>query len=108
MFTNAVLRRKDQADFGSLWTLSGFGDRVVYHESIGFAADAEGVEGELIVFDEADEYIYDDPKAFLAFIGERMCVCLTATSGGIDQEAAEKTILKHIGLKLFENVLFAE
>ena len=62
--------RKDQADFSSLWTLSRFEDKVVYHESMGFTA----AEGELIIFDEADEYIYNDPKAFLAFIGERMCV----------------------------------
>lgn len=97
--------RKDQADFSGLWTLSGFAkDKVAYHESMGFTAE----EGELIIFDEADEYIYNDPKAFLAFVGERMCVCLTATSGGSDQEAAENSILQHIGLKLFENVLFAE
>lgn len=96
--------RKDQTDFSSLWTLSDFEDKVVYHESMGFTAE----EGELIIFDEADEFIYNDPKAFLAFIGQRMCVCLTATSGGSDQEVAENSILKHIGLKLFENVLFTE
>ena len=95
---------KDEVDFEELWILSGFKDKVVYHANMGFSVE----EGELIIFDEADEYIYNDPKAFLGFIGECMCVCLTATTGGSGKEAAEKTILNHIGLKIFENALFSE
>jgi hypothetical protein len=92
--------KKDKDDFRDLWTLSNLEDKITYHENIDF----ELVEDELVIFDEADEYIYEDPKAFLEFISEHMCVCLTATSGGQNQEAAEKTILGHIGLKVFDLV----
>lgn len=60
----------------------------------------------MIIFDEADEFIYGDTGAFVAFVGMHYCVCLTATSGGSEQEPAEKTILSHIGFKIFANALF--
>ena len=62
-------------------------------------------EGEVIIFDEADEYIYGDTGVFVDFLGRHPCVCLTATSGGSEQEAAEKTILGHIGFKIFAYAL---
>ena len=104
VFTNAVLMNKDKVDFEALWTLSSLKEKVAYHDDIAFTAE----EGELIIFDEADEYIYDDPTAFVGFIKKHLCVCLTATSGGNDQEVAERTVLEHIGLKVFENALFSE
>lgn len=104
VFTNAVLMDKDKVDFEALWILSDLKTKVVYHEDIAFIVE----EGELVIFDEADEYIYDNPTAFVDFIKKHMCVCLTATSGGNNQEAAERAILDHIGLKVFENALFNE
>ena len=95
---------KDKVDFKELWILSGFKEEVVYHENITFTVE----EGELVIFDEADEYIYDNLKAFLDFIKKNLCVCLTTTSGGSDQEVAERIILEHIGLKIFENALLIE
>ena len=44
--------------------------------------EALPTKAELVIFDEADEYIYEDPKAFLDFIKQHFCICLTATSGG--------------------------
>ena len=51
-----------------------------------------------------DRYIYSSPQAFIDFIKFHYCICLTATSGGnCGDESAEKIILKHIGLRQFEN-----
>lgn len=104
VFINEVLMRKDKADFEDLWTLSGLQEAVVYHKDLHFEVESR----ELVIFDEADEYIYEDPKAFLDFIKQHSCICLTATSGGNAAKSAERCILNHIGFKIFESALFDE
>ena len=94
IYTNKVLMEKDQNDFKQLWTISAKSDAVVYHEDIEFDVG----EGDLVVIDEAEEYIYGNTKHFLEFVGEHRVICLTATCGGTAQDPSEKMILKHIGL----------
>ena len=97
VFTNNDLMTKDKTDFKNLWNLSNLNDQIVYHDDIMFQVNT----GELVIFDEADEYIYGDTEAFVQFLQRHACICLTATSGGNEQEQAENSILTHIGLKLF-------
>lgn len=104
VFTNPILMKKDQDDFSDLWHISKLEDKVIYHSDINFDVSAL----ELIIFDEADEYIYGDPKHFLKLISKHKCICLTATCGGSKQEAAEKSILIHLGLKVFDKVLIGK
>ena len=100
VFSNNILLAKDKQDFEKLWSVAGLTCKVEYHEDINFQMS----EQELVIFDEADEYIYSSPQAFIDFIKFHYCICLTATSGGnCGGESAEKLILKHIGLRLFEN-----
>jgi hypothetical protein len=100
VFSNNILLAKDKQDFEKLWSVAGLTCKVEYHEDINFQMS----EQELVIFDEADEYIYSSPRAFIDFIKLHYCICLTATSGGnCGGESAEKLILKHIGLRLFEN-----
>ena len=93
---------KDKEDFDDLWTLSGLQNSIIYHSNISFEYDPDS---DLIIFDEADEYIYGNPQAFTTFLSKSFCVCLTATSGGKNEEALEMSILKHIGLKIFDDIL---
>jgi hypothetical protein len=51
---------------------------VEYH----FDTEFSPCKGELILFDEVDEFIYKSPGAFKSFISNNMIVCLTATRGG--------------------------
>ena len=69
---------KDKADFEDLWLLAKYKEKVMYHSNL----DIEKGNNELIVFDEADEYIYGNTGAFLKLISESQCICLTATRGG--------------------------
>lgn len=55
VFTNAILMRKDEEDFDALWIFLGLKDAVLYHSDIAFTVE----DKELILFDEADEYIYN-------------------------------------------------
>ena len=54
IYTNKVLMEKDLNDFKQLWTISKNSDAVVYHEDIEFTVG----DGELVIIDEAEEYIY--------------------------------------------------
>jgi hypothetical protein len=99
VFSNDILLAKDKQDFEKLWNVAGLTSKIEYHAGINFQV---GVQ-ELVIFDEADEYIYGTTQAFLDFIKQHYCICLTATSGGNGSESAEKYILQRIGLRLFEN-----
>ena len=65
IFTNEVLLKKDRNDFADLWKFSGLEDVVEYHSDINFSI----LNGEIIIFDEADEYIYNNAAAFNSFVG---------------------------------------
>ena len=54
IYTNEVLMKKDMTAFDELWSLSNLKEHVVYHSNLDFP-DAEG---DLLIFDEADQYIY--------------------------------------------------
>ena len=95
IFTNQVLMEKDQADFEDFWTNTNLRDSVIYHYNLDFIVEEE----QLVIFDEADEYIYGKTQRFLDFIKSHYVICLTATCGGSHQEPTEKYILDHIGLK---------
>ena len=65
IFTNEVLLKKDRNDFVDLWKLSDLEYVVEYHSDINFSI----LDGEIIIFDEADEYIYNNAAAFDNFVG---------------------------------------
>ena len=99
VYTNQVLMEKDQADFKEFWTKTNLQEQVIYHKDIDFQVEEE----QLVIFDEADEYIYDQTQRFLDFLGTNKTICLTATCGG--SNPTEQYILEHIGLKQFENAV---
>lgn len=99
VYTNQVLMEKDQADFKEFWTKTNLQEQVIYHKDIDFQVEEE----QLVIFDEADEYIYGQTQRFLDFLGTNKTICLTATCGG--SNPTEQYILEHIGLKQFENAV---
>ena len=99
VYTNQVLMEKDQADFKEFWTKTNLQEQVIYHKNIDFQVEEE----QLVIFDEADEYIYGQTQRFLDFLGSNKTICLTATCGG--SNPTEQYILEHIGLKQFENAV---
>lgn len=99
VYTNQVLMEKDQADFKEFWTKTNLQEQVIYHKDIDFQVEEE----QLVIFDEADEYIYGQTQRFLDFLGSNKTICLTATCGG--SNPTEQYILEHIGLKQFENAV---
>tara|TARA_B110000285_G_C15033595_1_gene568039 strand:+ start:472 stop:816 length:345 start_codon:yes stop_codon:yes gene_type:complete len=70
-----------------------------YHCTLEFAVE----EGELVVFDEADLWIFNHPTAFCKFIKGKRAICLTATSGVTGEAKLENRILETLGLKTFDH-----
>lgn len=57
----------------------------------------------MLVFDEADEYFYNNTDEFVSFVAHHLTICLTATTGGSKNDQTEKNILNNIGMKIFDH-----
>ena len=57
VFPNKYLLNRDKRDFEIDWKLRSMEDRVVYHCDIDF----ECLPTDIIIYDEADDFIFTDP-----------------------------------------------
>ena len=73
---------RDRQDFELLWLFLGYteGAEVEYHVGINFEVKA----GELLIIDEADCFIFNQPEQFMKLIKECACICFTATPDNKD------------------------
>jgi hypothetical protein len=69
--------------------------------------DFECQQGEIILVDEADEFILSDPARFAEKIQNHNCICLTATPDNDDSQGAEREVLKLLGFRMFDGRDFA-
>ncbi len=70
-------------------------DKVEYH--IGCAFEPE--KNSLILVDESDRMMFEEPKAFLRFVNGTFCVCFTATPSNCDEHGVEAEVIKALGFK---------
>lgn len=63
--------------------------------------DFDCPQGEVILVDEADELIFNDPARFLDGIQQRHCICLTATPDNQKKGGVEREVLKAMGFSSF-------
>jgi late competence protein required for DNA uptake (superfamily II DNA/RNA helicase) len=83
-----------QRDFAYFWKLSGLTDKVFYHVGIGF----ECTGGDILIIDESDTLIFEDPEAFDKMMDKNRCICLTATPDDNDRKGAEKQVITALKL----------
>ena len=57
IYSNEVLKKKDEVDFMDLWKIIPRGALVEYHSDINFVPVANSV----LIIDESDEHIYESP-----------------------------------------------
>jgi len=100
VFPNEVLKKKDEEDFKDLWLLTPGGLKLGYHKDLDFAPQTNSV----IIFDEADHYIFSDPAAFMKFTKKSLCICLTATCADDAVAGIERSVLKAMGFRIFEHL----
>ena len=47
----------------------------------------------ILLFDESDDFLFEEPERFLKVIGSSSCVCFTATPGGDSNNSIEADVL---------------
>lgn len=80
VYENKHLMERDFNDFKFFWDLLGAAEAVKYHVGLDFAPESNS----LIIFDEADAFIFRDPVKFNALIIGCFCICFTATPDNCD------------------------
>jgi superfamily II DNA or RNA helicase len=84
VFPNEHLMNRDKAEFELLISLSSMGeDKVTYRVGID---DFKPEKNALIIVDEIDIFMLDDPCKFKAIIAANPCIGLTATPANTPME----------------------
>ena len=56
---------------------------------------------DIFIFDECDDFLFEETKLFDSTIGKNSCICFTATPGGeSNSNKTEAMILKHLNFKV--------
>jgi len=90
VFDNKHLMQRDKQDFEDLWRLTQSENKVEYHVELDF----EPEENSLILVDESDRLMFEQPKFFAGFIKKKFCICFTATPDNCDQHGVEAEVTK--------------
>lgn len=99
VFENEHLLNRDKSDFQDFWDLLQYGeDKIQYHVGCGFIPSPD----ELIIVDEADTFMLDNPESFSTFIQSCCCICFTATPGGCAPQEAENKVISALKFERFE------
>lgn len=97
VFDSLHLMKRDQKEFSDWYTFNQLDSKVEFHAGLDF----ECQPGDIILIDEADELILDDPVKFVAKIKQHRCICLTATPDNDDSQGVEREVLKFVGFSIF-------
>ena len=73
-----------------MW-LSGVSNATVKYEmGIGFEAE----DNSLILVDESDRLMFENPAKFKNFVNKKFCICFTATPNNWDEKDVEAAVIK--------------
>ena len=90
VFPTAHLMERDQQTYKVHFDCTDHQDHVHYH--VDFAFETE--KGDLIIVDEADYFIYDDPEAFYQFQLNKRVIGFTATASRKDIKGLERSVFE--------------
>jgi hypothetical protein len=100
---NKHLMRRDQEDFKVFWELLDATEAVSYQAGLDFVPKSNS----LIIFDEADAFIFRDPVKFEALISGCFCICFTATPDNCDPNGVQRGVVEALHFSVFSYVLDA-
>lgn len=97
------LMKRDQKDFQPYWQLLEIEGTasVKYQAGLDFIPEPNS----LVIFDEADEFMFGSPARFTELIDGCFCICLTATPDNCDPEGAHSLLLKTLQFGRYNYVL---
>ena len=94
IFSNEDLMKRDRSDFADMWSYFPSAD-ISYQVGIPSSHEKDGehtpvlFSGALVIVDEADAIMYDNPSMFHKYIQGNCCVAYTATPDDGDDESIE-------------------
>lgn len=71
--------------------------RIEYHTELNFVCQ----QGELVIIDEADCFMFRNPSAFKRFVAEVCCLCFTATPDDQDIKGVEAKVVTALEFSRF-------
>ena len=98
VYPTEYLLQRDLSIFQKYWNFNKVKERVIYHFGLEFDKNVNN----LIIVDESDALLFEQPKLFNDFISKNPCICLTATPGN-DSDGVEKKVLEHLGFKVIDD-----
>lgn len=78
IYSTERLKEKDKKDFANMFEITDMAPQIHYHIKLGFKAGAK----DLLIFDEGDEFIYQNSQTAYNFMKKLTCIMLTATING--------------------------
>jgi hypothetical protein len=100
VYSTERLMKKDKKEFKNVLEITDNTEKVHYHIDIEF----EVGKNDLLIFDEGDEYIYENTDKTLKFMKNHACVMLTATINGGREEKVEEKVLKSFGFECYSHM----
>ncbi|MFN9907073.1 MAG: hypothetical protein ACK56F_13300 [bacterium] len=59
----------------------------------------------MVLIDESDRLIFDEPKNFAKFVEKKFCICFTATPSNCDQQGVETEVVKALEFKQYNYLI---
>ena len=101
VYLNDVLLKKDEEEFKMLWKMVPQGAKVHYHSNISFTPLASSI----IVCDECDDMVFNNPILFMKFVKKRAVIALTASATDNVEKGIERQVLRMMNFKIYENLI---
>ena len=100
VFPNQLLKDRDEKILENLFKLASIEKKIKYHCDLKF----KSYPGEIILIDEADEFIFTDPKLFNKATEGRKVMCLTATVDDHKEESLERALISKLGFRIYDSL----
>ena len=99
VYSNKLLRRRDQQLFGSFWPAN-----VVVHHSLDF----KPAKNDIIVMDEGESQIYTSPTDFRKLVRQARFTMVLSPNEADSTTGVEARVLKELGVRIYKHDLGAE
>lgn len=86
---NNHLVARESKQFESYWRMTGSVDKIAYHTTLDFPSEI----GSVVLIDEVDYFLYNDPNRFYALTRDKVVIGFTATTGTHKLRTIEKQVL---------------
>jgi hypothetical protein len=98
VFSSERLMNRDREEYAYYLKLAGLTEMVSYWVGLDFKQN----DASMLIIDESDNLLFNNPLAFRAMMNTNRCICLTATADDNNRKGAEKQAISDAGLVRFE------